>query len=84
MPPYRQIYKEHALQVLGHPQTRVEDRMDYIWFKLDMCQEDVVVKVTENKLDYYAQGVKLATLPISRALVLVAIKRAVEESLLQE
>jgi hypothetical protein len=81
MAPSRQIYKNHAMQVLGHPLTQIEDRIEHIWFKLPHCEEDVVVKVMDSKLDYYHSGVLMATFPISRALMLVAMKRAVEESL---
>jgi hypothetical protein len=80
----RQTYKNNALQVLGHPRTRVDDRIQFIWFKLEMCEEDVVINTIESKMDYYSRGVKMATFPISRALMLVAIKRSVEESLLSE
>ena len=81
MAPSRQTYKTHAIQVLGHPQTRVDDRIEHIWFKLDICEEDVVAHVLFKKIDYYHRGVKMATFPISRALMLVAMKRSVEESL---
>lgn len=84
MSPSRQIYKNNAIQVLGHPQTQVDDRIEHIWFKLDMCEEDVIVHVLDMKIDYYLSGVKRATFPISRALMLVAMKRAVEESLLSQ
>jgi hypothetical protein len=84
MAPLRQTYKTRVLQVLGHPQTQIEDRIEYIWFKLHMCEEDVVVHVLESKIDYYYRGVLIATFPISRALMLVAMKRSVEESLLSE
>jgi len=77
----RQTYKFNAIQVLGHPQTRIDDRIEHIWFKLDMCEEDVIVHVLESKIDYYHRGVKMATFPISRALMLVAMKRSVEQSL---
>lgn len=84
MAPTRQTYKSHIMEVLGHPQTRIQDRLEHIWFRLDMCEDDVIVHVLESKVDYYHCGVRLATFPISRALVLVAIKRSVEESLLSE
>lgn len=80
----RQTYKNNALQVLGNPRTRVEDRIEHIWFKLDMCEEDVIIHIMESTMDYYSRGIKCATFPISRALILVAIKRSVEESLLSE
>ena len=84
MAPSQQTYKTHAIQVLGHPQTRIDDRVEHIWFKLDACEEDVVVHILESKIDYYHRGVRRATFRISRALMLVAIKRSVEESLSSE
>jgi hypothetical protein len=84
MAPSRQTYKTHAIQVLGHPQTRIDDRVEHIWFKLDVCEEDVVVHILESKIDYYHRGIRRATFPISRALMLVAMKRSVEESLTSE
>ena len=79
MMPARQSYKQLMMDLLGDRHATIVDAGDTIIF--ERPQDSIIFNLRENTCDYMIGGVRMSRVVVHRYVILVALKRAVEEAI---
>lgn len=75
----RPNYRQRTMDLLSNPQVRILDQGDVITF--ESGTDKLVFRMSESLCDLSIQGVQVARYFVHRYMLLVAMKRAIEDSL---
>jgi hypothetical protein len=79
MMPARHSYKELMMDLLADRHASIVDAGDTIIF--ERPQDSIIFNLRENTCDYMIGGVRMSRVVVHRYVILVALKRAVEEAI---
>ncbi len=79
MMPARRSYKELMMDLLADRHASIVDAGDTIIF--ERPQDSIIFNLRENTCDYMIGGVRMSRVVVHRYVILVALKRAVEEAI---
>ena len=78
-PAPRQTYKDLMMDLLADRHTSIIDAQDTIVF--ERPQDSIIFNVRENTCDYMLGGIRMSRVVVHRYVMLVAMKRAIEEAI---
>ena len=74
-------YRGKSIQLLSDPQLRIIDQGSTIIFERPGRYDRLVFHMNDNLCDYFIEGVQVARYFVHRYMLLVAMKRAIEDSI---
>jgi hypothetical protein len=75
------MYSQRLIELLNDPRTQIIDRGDVITFDRAVCGDLACLKVRDEQCDLYVEGSRKAIFHFSRGMMVVALRRALLESL---